>query len=469
MSATTSRRIRPLRPALPLGKARVINHGAVQIAAPAASAPVSPAVSAEVVPALPKARTPWIVLLACAIAALINIPAAWAVGPVNASAAITLLVAVGFIACIPLLLRRPTRDRRLRGATVLGSAGTLHSARSVAATRRARVLPISLGLFLVYAGGRLMMDPAIEGIQNVAVFTMFILGIAFAAQGVTLERAARALQALRWTGVIVATLYFVTLAIGTQLYTARALALSALILLAPAIAMPASGLIMRLSPFLITGAIVSSLSRTASVIAVTLFAFFVVRLRRGNRLLLAIITLSIALVGVWLLVTTYEPLRERFLEGDNAADFGGLTINTSGRSVLWEMTLDSAAQSPIIGNGAGSASALISAHFTNISHPHNEYLRLYHDYGVIGLALFVWGFAALLGRVGRRAAHSDNPIHWAALIAMVAVALAATTDNVIIYPFVMLPLGALVGLSLGLPGEVAVSTPNPKKRVPARV
>lgn len=468
MTSTTSRRIRPLRPALPFGKARVINRGAVRVAAPTAnsaaqdsasvsaevaSAPTatsaaqnSASVSGSVAPVLPKARVPWIVLVACAIALLINVPARWSVGPVSASAAITLLIAVAFVACIPLLLRK--RSDAVRGP---------------------RVLPIALGIFLAYSGGRLLLSPSIEGLQNVAVFTMFILGICFAAQGATPERAMRALSALRWTGIIVSLVFLGALGAGIEIYDERALALTALILLSTAIAVPAAGLILRLSPFIVTAAIVSSLSRTASVIAVTLFAFFVVRLRRGNRLLLAIITLSIALVGVWLLVTTYEPLRERFLEGDNAADFGGLTINTSGRSVLWEMTLDSAAQSPIIGNGAGSASALISAHFTNISHPHNEYLRLYHDYGVIGLALFVWGFATLLGRVGRRAAHSDSPIHWAALIAMVAVALAATTDNVIIYPFVMLPLGALVGLSLGLPDEAAASTPNPKKRVPARV
>ncbi|MCU1518487.1 MAG: O-antigen polymerase, partial [Pseudarthrobacter sp.] len=132
--------------------------------------------------------------------------------------------------------------------------------------------------------------------------------------------------------------------------------------------------------------------------------------------------------------------------------------------VLWEMTLRSAEQNPLFGNGPGTASALISASFRNISHPHNEYLRLFHDFGYIGAVLFVLGTLILLLRTFRRAQNSDNPIHWAATLGILAVLAAALTDNVIIYPFVMAPLGLIVGASIGLPVEAKAPKAAKAKR-----
>lgn len=113
----------------------------------------------------------------------------------------------------------------------------------------------------------------------------------------------------------------------------------------------------------------------------------------------------------------------------------------------------------MFGNGPGTASVLISASFRNISHPHNEYLRLFHDFGHVGAVLFVLGLLSLLWRTASRARHSSDPIHWSALLGILAVIAAAFTDNVIIYTFVMIPLGLLVGASLGLP----VGAESPKE------
>ena len=45
----------------------------------------------------------------------------------------------------------------------------------------------------------------------------------------------------------------------------------------------------------------------------------------------------------------------------------------------------------------GSASQLVGETFTGLDQPHNEYLRFYFDYGVVGLALFIAGYLSLLG------------------------------------------------------------------------
>jgi O-antigen ligase len=97
-----------------------------------------------------------------------------------------------------------------------------------------------------------------------------------------------------------------------------------------------------------------------------------------------------------------------------------------------------------------------------IGQPHNDYLRLLHDYGLVGTTLWVIGYAFLLARTWR-AWHStamvsqeqkrdpgEQRVHAAAFLALAGVAIAMITDNAIVYLFLMGPLGVLVGLSLGL-------------------
>ncbi|HEY0375240.1 MAG TPA: hypothetical protein VGC94_10620, partial [Amnibacterium sp.] len=90
--------------------------------------------------------------------------------------------------------------------------------------------------------------------------------------------------------------------------------------------------------------------------------------------------------------------------------------------------------------------------FPNIGHPHNDYLRLWHDFGLLGVGLFALGLLILIVGAVRRALRTEpgsSAVHWSAALGLSAVAAAAATDNVFIYPFVMLPLAAVVGVSIG--------------------
>ena len=89
--------------------------------------------------------------------------------------------------------------------------------------------------------------------------------------------------------------------------------------------------------------------------------------------------------------------------------------------------------------------------FGTITHPHNDYLRLFHDYGFAGLGLFCVGYFYMIVRTFRSALRSSEPMHWSAALGLAAVAIAAITDNVLIYPYAMIPLGVVVGASLALP------------------
>ncbi|MNR81949.1 O-Antigen ligase [compost metagenome] len=205
----------------------------------------------------------------------------------------------------------------------------------------------------------------------------------------------------------------------------------------------------------IVGTIGASLSRMALAIALLLFLLAMVPLKdwRGGLRLLAM-ALVISLVA-YQLVMRVEPIRERFMEGDTTLEVGGLTINATGRTALWEALLDSYAQSPWIGKGAGQSGSLINSRFSGLGQAHSDYLRILHDLGILGLSLWVLGMLTLLVAHLRGWIQADQrgdpaaAIHLAAALALISVALGMATDNPLVYVFVMSPFGILVGTSLG--------------------
>ena len=175
--------------------------------------------------------------------------------------------------------------------------------------------------------------------------------------------------------------------------------------------------------------------------------------------------ISVALGSAYLAVQMVHPLHDRIYAGDVQSIGGGISINLEGRSEVWATTWHSYLTSPYIGHGAGTADSLITRVYSgSIGHPHNDYLGLLHDYGLLGAVLWVVGYAGLLIRswrawhrrrtgVGHDQAPESNDerrIHAAAFLSLIGVAIAMITDNPIDYLFVMAPLGVLVGLSMGL-------------------
>lgn len=370
-------------------------------------------------------------------------------GPVSVSGALTLAGAMLCLFAIPrLLAARAKRAGGIKGTKLNG---------------RGKV-PIVLTLFILYALVRLIMLPEAEGLQNVAVYTTFVVAIGLTSMQISSDASFLLMRWMRYVAVIASLAYLLTFLAGVQIYSDRAYALTGLVFLAILIPHKPGNRLYRLAPFLVAGTIALSLSRTATAIALVLLVFLSVRGRRGYRMVLSGIMAGTAVSLAYWLFTSYAPLRDRFLGGDNGASIGNVELNTSGRTRLWEITQHSAEQHPEFGRGPGSATALIKPMFRDISHPHNEYLRLFHDFGYVGAALFIIGMLLLLTRVWRRAHHSENPVHWAAVLGLLSVMAAALTDNVIIYPFVMVPLGVLVGASLGLPVET-----RPQREVATRV
>ncbi len=359
------------------------------------------------------------------------------IGGFTGSAAFTTICSViGLALAIHAFVRRNrvSGERYLRGRT----------------DSRWTLIPWSLVVFLIYGVSRLLVAPSATGLQNVLLYFLFAASIYVVGASTGVSASQQQMTLLTFAAVISTAIYLISLAAGWGLIGPRSFAAAGLIFMAVSIANRSENPLVRLAPYVFLIAIVLSLSRSASAIGLAILVFLSVRGRRGWRILKSLgLLIALSAVGV-AVVWSYPPFRDRFFGGDNAIALdNGLTFNTSGRDQIWDVVLQSASEALVFGKGPGSAQELITSRFAgSIAHPHNEYLRILHDFGVIGLGLFVWALLWLLAAIYSRAAKYDEPQHWAAFIALFATLALAFTDNPFIYQFVMLPLGVVVGSSL---------------------
>ena len=210
-------------------------------------------------------------------------------------------------------------------------------------------------------------------------------------------------------------------------------------------------------------AIAISLSRTALfagfvILALTLIAGSPRRRLRGVVLAVLLLTAGYAAMTSW------APLHDRFSQGDVSLSVGGFRVNAEGRTYVWSTLWSEVPDNALLGHGPGAASACAVELDPSFDHPHNDYLRLIYDFGVVGCALFAWGAVRIASGL-RRAKSNGVPTlaAGAALTAGLAILIVMITDNPLDYPFVMIPLGALIGVGLGstVPRARALRTTTP--------
>ena len=205
--------------------------------------------------------------------------------------------------------------------------------------------------------------------------------------------------------------------------------------------------------------VMASMSRTATAVALGCAALaFVAQAWTAPRRFVRQVPL--VLVGVIVMAGVVLAFRaqfhERFLEGYNNVEVAGVSISTSGRDTIWATVIASGMRHPLWGAGLGSSQAALFDFGSDVGHPHNDYLRVWHDGGVPGLVLILVAFAHLLIVLARQWRHaitveSLHPeVHLAAVLTLIGVLLTSTTDNGFVYVYVMGPAALLTGLALGM-------------------
>lgn len=307
--------------------------------------------------------------------------------------------------------------------------------------------------------------PTTPGLQNLIVISAFVGLILLSARQIRHRprMAARTARVLTWSTWLAVGLYGLGILLGglgsDRILGPRPFALFALIGLGWYLASWRNGSRRGFwAAVIIALVIAASLSRLAFVVALLSFPLSQVRLRSIRGWTRLVLWAALMTGVLYLTLTYFEPVRARFFQGDLSFRIGGIAINAMGRSSYWRATLESFAESPWIGKGAGSSQILISSRWGRwgVSHPHNDYLRLLHDYGAIGLGLWLLGLGCVTWRIWRAWMRNDRKcptearLHMTAFLSLVAMSLAMITDNTVVYAFAMAPLGVVVGTSLGL-------------------
>ena len=404
------------------------------------------------------AQLPITVVIGAIWMVLVDSPRLIQLGPLSISGAVTVALAVLTLFLLPgyaIPAVTPSSYRRVQSAASSAQTGVIPW------PLWGFLLLLALSLISTIMAGGFSSEP----IQNSCVYLLFVGAIVLAASAGSQSVVIRGWELFRTVATWFAYFSLAITVVGqvghtndrilSILFTPRGMAMVGLIVLALVIPGAPRNKWMEFAPFAMITAMTLSLSRTSTAVGLALMVFLVVRKRsqgskpkgRGFKALAMIVTVA---ASAYLLVLYYAPLRDRFLRNHDAVEIGGLTISTEGRAKMWGLILSESHEKPFLGHGVGAASQLITQYYPGLDHPHNEYLRFYFDFGLIGLGLFAVGYIAIALRVFRYARRSDHPVHWAALIALIGIALVAVTDNAMVYPFVMIPLGSIVGLSFAM-------------------
>ena len=199
--------------------------------------------------------------------------------------------------------------------------------------------------------------------------------------------------------------------------------------------------------------VVASLSRTA-LLASVIIGILSVLIASRHSLTRRIVKVSqmVLVIGVFGTVLWFStPLGTRFVGGDEAITIGRLSLNTAGRLAMWRIVWQSAQEDTLLGHGLGSSEVLIESLFFTLRHPHNDYLRVLHDLGMVGFGAWVFQvvlWARAIVRNLRQSKSDELPCYTLALSAFLAlfgISVIMVTDNPITYSFIMAPLGLLLG------------------------
>jgi len=372
-----------------------------------------------------------------AVVGLVDLPRRFLVGPTTSYAWMTVAIAVLLVAL--------STSRHV-----------------VSALRGTGVLFVPLYVF----GGWAVLSMAwfgvsFAGLQNILVYAAFAALVPVTAAAVFHRDLAlpTARRAVTGAFLLASGLYVCSLAVGglggLDIVGSRSYALVGVVAVAWGVAHARYGdrrlgLLAALSWLLI----LLSLSRLAFAAALVILVVASLDLRSPGRFVRSAIVIGSVSAIAFFAITSFGPMAARFAEGDVQSVGGGLAINVEGRSSLWDLTWHSYLESPIVGKGAGSAEVAIGASLGGINHPHNDYLRILHDFGLIGLTLFAASVVGLLVHSGRslRAAAGDRaeaPLHLAAILSLLGLLIGMSTDNAIVYLFMAAPVAAIVGLSIG--------------------
>jgi O-antigen ligase len=109
---------------------------------------------------------------------------------------------------------------------------------------------------------------------------------------------------------------------------------------------------------------------------------------------------------------------------------------TSGRNFIWENMQVQIDKQPWFGHGANSSEPFVARITGGLTHPHNDWLRLFFDYGYFGAVIFGLTMALQVLHLIKKGKQSSGEIRilfFAGASSFIAFILFMFTDNIILY------------------------------------
>lgn len=285
------------------------------------------------------------------------------------------------------------------------------------------------------------------------------------------------MKALLVAGVLGATLVLIDNLGAFNLLGSRHSSMFFLIPLVLGLSLPRFGFLQLIAVVTILSAIFSTGSRASAAVAIVIMVLSVLFMK-GTLLIRRILFLVTGLVTFAMFLTFNPTVQERFLfnPGDRAfsIEFPGsnreqevnsprpvadakqeatvVFLNTSGRIGVWSALLEEGiSKAPLLGNGAGFAAEFVSEEF-DWTHPHNEYIRIFADHGLIGLVLFCTSILSLGIHFVRRPDLSA-PSRFVGVGSLAVLGLMSITDLPLVSLGVVLPAAIAIGQSINGEGS----------------
>lgn len=209
----------------------------------------------------------------------------------------------------------------------------------------------------------------------------------------------------------------------------------------------------RIFSLISLGTVFFTLGRMVIFLGLLQLGLSSVNLRQKWKVLFAA---SVTMAFFFYAVMHFPLLQQRFFFTDAWDPSMGLRgVNTAGRNVIWPTVFSSALHEPMIGRGIGTARVVTAQLFVdkNVSeyHPHNEYLQVFHDAGLLGLLLVCYAWITLFIRQWKlwERAELKEVQKWgmASTLSVAMVLISALTDNTWHYSIVIAPTFVLVTIA----------------------
>lgn len=151
-----------------------------------------------------------------------------------------------------------------------------------------------------------------------------------------------------------------------------------------------------------------------------------------------------------------DVFQERFFgeEGGGLSEVAAGDFDSGGRFETWPRIWQEAREHLVLGHGVGESRGFVAQVWPGTDKPHNDYLRIIFEQGLVGLALFVGVVLAQIWALRQLLARHRGEVRTAfgaAYLGLIVLLVVALTDNPISYGvWYMHPLFALMGAAYGV-------------------